>query len=92
MPETFISLAIHEPMLFWSELDASDYTLSVPVGGTGSFEQNGARRFCALITIMADDRVEGTESFNVSLTGSNEVEVSSTADMATVAIIDDDGE
>lgn len=41
---------------------------------------------------MADDRVEGTESFNVSLTGSNEVEVSSTADTATVAIIDDDGE
>ena len=52
MPETFISLAIHEPMLFWSELDASDYTLSVPVGGTGTFEQNGARRFCALITLL----------------------------------------
>ena len=57
----------------------------------GSF-QSGDVRSCTNITILSDNRVEGTESFTVTLTGSSEVEVNSTAGTATVLILDDDGE
>ena len=49
-------------------------------------------RSCTNITILSDNRVEGTESFSVTLAGSSEVEVSNTAGTATVLILDDDGE
>jgi len=57
----------------------------------GSF-QSGDTRSCTSITILGDNRVEGTETFTVTLTGSSEVEISSTAGTATVEIIDNDGE
>ena len=57
----------------------------------GSF-RSGDTRSCVNITILGDNRVEGTESFTVTLTRSNVVEISSTAGAATVEIIDDDGE
>ena len=57
----------------------------------GSF-QSGDTRSCTSITILADNRVEGTETFTVTLIGTNEVEINSTAGTATVEIIDDDGE
>ena len=71
-----------------SDLDASDFTLTQ---ATGTF-QSGDTRSCTSITILPDNRVEGTETFTVTLTGNSEVEISSTAGTATVEIIDDDGE
>ena len=71
-----------------SDLDASDFNLARPLA---SF-QSGDVRSCVNITILSDNRVEGTENFTVTLTGSTEVEVSNTAGTATVEIIDDDGE
>ena len=56
----------------------------------GSF-QSGDTRSCVNITILGDNRVEGTENFTVTLTGNSEVEISSTAGTVTVEIIDDDG-
>ena len=44
------------------------------------------------ITILPDNRVEGTESFTVTLAGNSDVEISSTSGTATIEIIDDDGE
>ena len=70
------------------DLDASDYTLEQPIG---SF-QRGDIRSCTSITILGDNRIEGTENFTVTLTGSGEVEVSNITGTATVEIIDDDGE
>ena len=57
----------------------------------GSF-QNGDTQSCTSITILGDNRIEGTETFTVTLTGNSEVEISSTAGTAAVEIIDDDGE
>ena len=57
----------------------------------GSF-QSGDMRSCTNITILGDNRIEGTESFTVTLIGNTEVDISSTAGTATVEIIDDDGE
>ena len=57
----------------------------------GSF-QSGDTQSCTSITILGDNRVEGTETFTVTLTGSGEVEVSNTTGTTTVEIIDDDGE
>ena len=71
-----------------SDLDASDFNLAQPMG---SF-QSGDVRSCVNITILPDNRVEGTENFTVTLAGNNEVEISSTSGTATVEIIDDDGE
>ena len=71
-----------------SDLDPSDYTLDQVMG---SF-QSGDTRSCTSITILPDNRVEGTETFTVTLTGNSEVDISSTAGIATVQIIDDDGE
>jgi len=71
-----------------SDLDASDFTLTQ---ATGSF-QSGDTRSCTSITILADNRVEGTEAFTVTLIGNREVEISSTTGTTTVEIIDDDGE
>jgi len=71
-----------------SDLDASDFTLTQAMG---SF-QSGDTRSCTSIAILPDNRVEGTETFTVTLTGNIEVEISSTASTATVQIIDDDGE
>ena len=69
------------------DLDASDYTLEQPIG---SF-QRGDIRSCTSITILGDNRIEGTENFTVTLTGNSEVEISSTAGTVTVEINDDDG-
>ena len=71
-----------------SDLDSSDYTLTQAMG---SF-QSGDMRSCTNITILGDNRIEGTESFTVTLIGNTEVDISSTAGTATVEIIDDDGE
>ena len=57
----------------------------------GSF-QSGDTRSCTSITILEDNRIEGTETFTVTLTGNSEVEISSTAGTVTVEIIDNDGE
>jgi len=90
MFENYLSLYITVPVTcaLLSDLDSSDYTL---VQTVGSF-QSGDMRSCTNITILADNRVEGTETFTVNLIGNSEVEVSSTAGIATVEIIDDDGE
>ena len=71
-----------------SDLDGSDFALTQ---ATGTF-QSGDTRSCTRITILADNRVEGTEAFTVTLIGNREVEISSTTGTATVEIIDDDGE
>ena len=73
---------------FSAFVGATDYTLVRP---TGSF-QSGDTRSCTNITILPDNRVEGTESFTVTLTGNSAVEVGNTAGTATVVILDDDGE
>jgi len=71
-----------------SDLDGSDFALTQTMGSFLS----GDTRSCTSITILPDNRVEGTETFTVTLTGNREVEISSTAGTATVEIIDDDGE
>ena len=58
---------------------------------TGRFE-SGESRTCTNVTILPDDRVEDTENFTVTLTGSNSVVVSNSASNAIVFIDDDDGE
>jgi len=93
MFETSLSLTNHESQYLYnlyslSDLDASDYTL---VQAMGSF-QSGDTQSCTNITILGDNRIEGTETFTVTLTGNSEVEISSTAGTATVEIIDGDGE
>ena len=91
MFETSLPLTNHELLwthVLFSGLDASDFTLTETMG---SF-QSGDTRSCVNITILGDNRVEGTENFTVTLTGSGEVEVSNITGTATVEIIDDDGE
>ena len=44
-----------------------------------------------MITIQQDTIVEGTESFNATLTGTSDVVVNNTAGTATVFIADNDG-
>ena len=85
--DTYLSLTYHKLQFFFSELDDSDYTL---VQSMGSF-QSGDTRSCTSITILGDNRVEGTENFTVTLTGNSEVKISSAAGTVTVEINDDDG-
>jgi len=94
MFETSLSLTNHESQYLYnlyslSDLDASDYTL---VQAMGSIPKVGIAQSCTNITILGDNRIEGTETFTVTLTGNSEVEISSTAGTATVEIIDGDGE
>ena len=90
MFENYLSLwvTVSVTCALLSDLDASDFTLTQAMG---SF-QSGDTQSCMNIIILGDNRVEGTETFTVTLTGNSEVEISSTAGTATVEIIDDDGE
>ena len=66
----------------------SDFVLTMAMG---TF-QAGENRTCTSITILADDTVESTENFTVTLTGLSDVVVSNTSSTTAVFIDDDDGE
>ena len=69
-------------------VSGSDFTALMT---TGRFE-SGENRTCTNVVILPDSRVEDTENFSVTLTGSSSVVVSNTAGTAIVFIDDDDGE
>ena len=68
-------------------LGSDDYTLSMP----NSAFQMGETRACTDIAIPEDTIVEVTETFTVTLTGTADVVVNSTARTATVSIEDNNG-
>lgn len=75
-------------MCFLSYLDASDFNLAQAIGSFLS----GDTQSCTNITILADNEVEGTENFTVTLIGNSAVDISGTAGTATVVIVDAGGE